>query len=100
MKNVKNLILSELVSGSKAAKILKSDYSDDVIELLSAIETVQTFVNKKTIVEQVGNAFVEKEPNEFIKFLDSQLPDSQKGKINGANLCEKIISVAKRTKLK
>ena len=100
MKNVKHLILSELVSGSKAVKLMKTNHSNDVVELLNAIETVQKFVNKTTIVNEVEQAFMEKEPNEFIKFLDSQLPESQQGKINGANLCEKIISVAKRTKVK
>ena len=100
MKSVKSLILSEMLSGSKAVKILKENHSQEVGELMEAVDCIQSFLGKTCIASQIVDNLGDLEPNEFVKWLDSQLPKSQQGKINGGNLCERIIAVAKRTAFK
>jgi hypothetical protein len=99
MKNVKSLILSEMLSPSKAVNILQKNHSDEVKILLIAVNTVQSFLGKNCIAYEVLDKFKNLSESDFVKFLSSQLPESQKGTINGANVCERIISVSRRTKL-
>lgn len=99
MKQVKKLVLSEMLSASKAVKHLQTSYSSDVAELLNAVGTIQNFLGKSHICEIVLDKFNSLPENEFVKFLDSQTAEKSRGNLNGSNVCERIINVAKRTKL-
>jgi hypothetical protein len=99
MKNVKSLILSEMLSPSKAVNILQKNHASEVESLLNAVEIVQSFLGKQCIAYHVLDKFKNLSESDFVKFLSSQLPANQQGTINGANVCERIISVSKRTKL-
>jgi len=99
-KSIKFIVLAEMLSPSKAVKILKrEEHQETMQKYFESVAFLQECVNKRHIVNKVQKAFNEFSEAEFVMFLDSQLPESQRGKILGGNILEKIQQVCKRAKL-
>jgi hypothetical protein len=98
--NLKAAILNKLLSPSAATAYL-FDCPNDVARYLQAVETVQTVQGKGNICGDVWQMFTDsreaKKPAIFVSWLDSQLPDSQKGNITGINILTVIANVGKRS---
>lgn len=106
--SAKTAILNNVLSPSKAVKLIQTDkeIGQAVKIMLTAQATVQTALSKKHIFGAVtGILFGTDNADplsevEVVIFLDSQLPESQRGKITGANILEKLLQVGKRTSIR
>ena len=104
--SVKSAILNQILSPSKAVKIIQNDQviAGEVKAMLTAQKTVQNCLGKDTIFPAVLVALFGNDDAkalsevEVVLFLASQLPENTN--ITGANMLECLLRVGKRTKIK
>ena len=71
---------------------------DAFVAFINAIIVVQTFINRDCIALYVLAIFMDDSihETEVVKWLDSQLPTTQRGKLNGATIFDKLVTIARK----
>lgn len=97
--SVKKVVLDKLLSASKSVTIIREEYMSELLAVCNSITVIQTFANKSDIAPVVYSMFASDcHESEVVKWLDDQLSTNQKGKLNGANIFDKIISISRKSK--
>jgi hypothetical protein len=99
--NVKARLVSEMLSPAKATKFLQTDETAraGVVELVETAGKLRQMMGKDTAFDGVTAAFSVLNEGKFVAFLDMNKPAAQRGKLNGGNILETIVSVSMRGKL-